>query len=495
VAEPLSKSAGNHNPPQANLVSVVIPCYNHAHFLAQAIESVLTQTYSSFEVVVVNDGSTDNTAEVVRRYSAAQYVYQENAGLSGARNTGLLHSRGEFLVFLDADDRLLPHALETGINSMRAHPESAFVSGHCRVIDSSGAILPSPKQHRVEHEHYLELLHGGTYIWCPATVMYRRQVFDFVHGFDSALNQVADYDLYLRITRDFPVHSHNHVIAEYRQHRSNMSRDISKMERAALTAHEAQWGFAKANSHYREAYNAGKQFWQKDYPFQQMVARIREAVREHLAADAIIAIASGGNTELLRLDGRCVWHFPQAEQGSMGELFAQGAKGSVATPAWIEAGMTYEFSLYGGPEFSKLLARLLVRGVADQVSLATLEPTPNQPIQVDEALLTAVPNPVGVGEEPGSTKITWSTGDDSEGRVYVSGAGVYGGCDPADSDEARSAFELARGKGAEYLVIPAQSFWWLDGYQEFRKHVEDRYPAIVRDESTCIIFDLRESSQ
>jgi hypothetical protein len=476
-----------------DLVSVVIPCFNHAHFLPEAIESVLTQNYPNFEVIVVNDGSTDNTPEIVRRYPSVRYVYQENAGLSSARNTGLRQSHSEFLVFLDADDRLLPHALGTGIESICEHPECAFVSGHCRVIDSNGGILSSPRQLRVEHEHYLRLLRGGSYIWCPATVLYRREIFDFVHGFNPELNPVADYDLYLRITRDFPVHSHNRVIAEYRQHRSNMSRDVSKMECAARAAHYAQAHFVKAHSHYREAYDAGKSFWQNDYPVQQMVDRIREIVRERLPADAAITVATSGNTELLRLDGRRAWHFPQADKDSRGDLFAQAADGSVATPPWIEPGMTYEFSLYGGPESSKMLARLLVKGVTDSLLLTTTA-LPQARGHDDGVLLTAIPNPVPAGDEPGVTNITWSTGDGSEGQVYVSSTGVYPGHDPVNSDEAWASLQSAKRKGAEYLIMPAQSFWWLDDYQEFRKRVDARYPAVARDEDTCIIFDLREQS-
>src|SRR2546423_219575 len=429
-----------------NLVSVIIPCYNHAQFLSQAIESVLAQSYLNFEVVVVDDGSTDNTAEVARCYSAVFYVRQKNAGLSSARNTGLQQSRGKFLVFLDADDRLLSHALETGIKSVREHPECAFVSGHCRVIDSSGGILSSPRQLRVEHEHYIRLLRGGAYIWCPATVLYRRQIFDFVHGFNPDLNPVADYDLYLRITRDFPVYSHNRIVAEYRQHPSNMSRDVSKMKRAALAAHDAQWHFVKANSPYREAYDGGKSFWQHDYPFQQMVVRIREIVRDQLPSDASIAVATSGNTELLRLNGRRTWHFPEASKDTKGDLFAQGADGSVATPPWIESGMTYEFSLYGGPESSKLLARLFVKGVADPLLLTTTA-LPHAPGHDDGVLLAAIPNPVPAAEEPGVTNITWSTGDGSEGQVYVSGAGVYAGHAPGNSAEAWANLESVKRKG------------------------------------------------
>ena len=495
MTDPLREPTEENTRAHASRVSVVIPCYNHAHFLEQAIESVLKQSYSDFEIIVVDDGSTDNTAEVAGRYSPVRYVYQENAGLSSARNTGLRHSRGEFLVFLDADDRLLPHALETGISCMREHPECAFVSGHCRVIDSRGAILPSPRQLRIEREHYLALLRGGTYIWCPATVLYRRQIFDFVGGFDPALKRVEDHPLYLRITRDFSVYSHNRIIAEYRRHLSSrLSRDVTAMQRAALAAHSAQWDFVKANSRYREAYDAGTRFWQNDYPFHEMVGRIRDIVRERLPPDAIVAVATGGHSELLRLDSRRGWHFPQEEQSSKGELFAQGAEGSVATPAWIDAGMTYEFSLYGGMDRSKLLARLLVRGVANPVLIASAESVPQEPAREDGVLLTAIPNPVPAAEEPGTTNITWSTGDGSEGQVYVLSAGVYPGHDPVNSDEAWARLESVKRKGAEYLIMPAQSFWWLDDYQEFRKRVEARYAAVARDEDTCIIFDLREQS-
>ena len=326
-------------------------------------------------------------------------------------------------------------------------------------------------------------------------MLYQRRIFDFVRGFNPALSPVADYEIYLRIARDFPVCSHNEVIVEYRQHRSNMSRDVLAMEHAAIAVHDAQWDFVKANSRYREAYDAGACFWRKDYPFQQIVSRIREIVREQLPPDAAIAVATAGKTELLRLDGRRTWHFPQADKDSKGELFAHAAEGSVTTQPWIESGMTYEFSLYGGPEFSKLLAKLLVKGIADPRPLANVKSPPQQSAREDGVLLTAIPNPVHAGDEPGVTDITWSTGDGSEGQVYISSTGVYPGHDPVNSDEAWVSLESTRKKGAEYLIMPAQSFWWLDDYQEFRKRVEARYPVVARDDDTCIIFDLREQSQ
>ena len=146
-----------------------------------------------------------------------------------------------------------------------------------------------------------------------------------------------------------------------------------------------------------------------------------------------------------------------------------------------------------GPEFSKLLARLLVKGVADPLSLANTESTPQEHARDDGVLLTSIPNPVHAREEPGVTNITWSTGHGSEGQVYASGVGVYAGRHPIDGDEAKRYLELAKGKGVQYLLVPAKSFWWLDTYKEFRKRVEARYPVVMRDENTCIVFDLCES--
>src|SRR5262249_26693584 len=99
------------NKEQAPLVSIIIPCYNQAHYLSDAIDSVRKQTYSHAEIIVVDDGSTDNTSNVAALYKDVKYIKQRNQGLSAARNSGLQQSKGHVLVFLDADDRLLPNAV------------------------------------------------------------------------------------------------------------------------------------------------------------------------------------------------------------------------------------------------------------------------------------------------------------------------------------------------------------------------------------------------
>src|SRR5436309_2384320 len=102
-------------------VSVIIPCYNQGHFLADAIERALEQSYRPLEVIVVDDGSSDESSEVARRFEGVRLMRQPNRGLSAARNAGLAASAGDYLVFVDADDRLLRDALQAGVNGLAGH--------------------------------------------------------------------------------------------------------------------------------------------------------------------------------------------------------------------------------------------------------------------------------------------------------------------------------------------------------------------------------------
>ena len=242
---------------EAHLVSIVIPCHNQAQFLSDAIESVLTQNYRSIEIVVVDDGSTDNTSEVAARYPEVHCVRQENQGLSAARNTGFTKSRGQYVLFLDADDRLLSGALKVGVESLINHPECAFVYGHLRFIAADGSPLPTPKQLRIEKDHCLELLRGD-YIWTPGVVMYRRHVLEVVGGFNPRIDACADCDLNIRITRDFLAHSHGQIVLEYRQHGGSMSGNSALMLKTAMVAHRLQLKYVRGNRRYEEASKIGK---------------------------------------------------------------------------------------------------------------------------------------------------------------------------------------------------------------------------------------------
>ena len=272
-------SEGDDERAGAALVSVVIPCHNQARFLGEAIESALAQSYPHLEVVVVDDGSTDNTQEVAARYPGVRCVRQENRGLAGARNAGIRRTNGSHLVFLDADDRLLPGALGAGLRALEGHPECAFAAGRCRFVAFDGSPLPTPAQPSVREDHYLALL-SYNHIWITATVVFRRAALEAVGVFDGSVGPSADYDLYLRIARDHPVRCHDGVVAEYRRHGTNMTRNSALMLGAVVTTLRRQWPYVKGDSRYKEAYKAGMRFWRNLHGEPSV-----EQVRAHIEAE------------------------------------------------------------------------------------------------------------------------------------------------------------------------------------------------------------------
>ena len=271
-----------------DLASIIIACYNQGHFLSEAIESALRQTYPLYEIIVIDDGSTDNTADVAASFEQVRCLSQKNRGLAAARNRGLEASRGSYLVFLDADDRLLPNALQDGISSLNYNPECALAYGHVKLIAADGFPLPSPPQVSVEGDHYLELLRRN-YIWTPGAVVYRRGVFDFVDGFNTSANGSADYELNARIARMFPICCSRSVVLEYRRHDESMSRDFARMLKDAVTARLLQRRFAKGNREYEEALETGIRFAQKDYGG-KLINQIPDQVREHKWGKAITGL-------------------------------------------------------------------------------------------------------------------------------------------------------------------------------------------------------------
>lgn len=217
----------------APLISVVIPCYRQAHYLDEAIKSVLAQTHRRLEIIVVDDGSPDDTSEVAARHPRARLIRQPHLGLPAARNAGLRASLGEHTVFLDADDRLVPDALETGISALAAAPECALVYGFCEFIDHAGAPIPTPPQVPAGGDCYRALFRKN-YIMTPGAAMFRRAVLASVAGFDESFTGgCEDIDLYLRVARRWPIQCHGRVVLQYRQHRASMSSKRMRMLRAS----------------------------------------------------------------------------------------------------------------------------------------------------------------------------------------------------------------------------------------------------------------------
>jgi len=183
------------------LVSIIVPCHNGARFLAEALDSALAQTHPATEVIVVDDGSVDDTPAVLTRYAGRVRLLRQsrNRGPSAARNVGLRVARGEYVAFLDADDRFLPDKIARQAAVLDARPDVGLVYSGWRFIDEQGRMLPGEGRPRGEGDLLPALLLGNPIH--PLAAVVRRALVDEVGGFDETLRGCEDWDLFLRLSR------------------------------------------------------------------------------------------------------------------------------------------------------------------------------------------------------------------------------------------------------------------------------------------------------
>lgn len=180
-------------------VTVIIPAHNAGAYLRTTLQGVMAQTFQDFEVLVVDDGSTDDTAAIARSFAPkVRHLHQANAGPSAARNAGITGSAGAILAFLDADDLWQPELLQTHVESLEAHAEVEGTFVWARFIDQQGQPLPDTLGGRVEEITLRRVLLGGTPVQF-STLAVRREVFDRIGLFDPALRQSEDWDVMVRM--------------------------------------------------------------------------------------------------------------------------------------------------------------------------------------------------------------------------------------------------------------------------------------------------------
>ena len=250
------------------LISVIIPSFNAAYFLPKAIESVLHQTYRNFEIIIIDDGSTDNTSLAMQENKMVKYYYQQNRGLSSARNAGIQKSNGDYLVFLDADDWLEKDALQQNFSIIKNKPDIAFVSGNYYLLRAKTNNLETITT-TVNDNHYMRLLRSN-YIGMHAAVMFQRWVFQKFR-YDETLKACEDYDLYLAITRKYPVIHHQKFIATYYFHPSGISHNHKLMMDSITTVIKRQYPLLKS-SEEKFAYLEGLQQWKHYYNLMKEVS-------------------------------------------------------------------------------------------------------------------------------------------------------------------------------------------------------------------------------
>ena len=232
-------------------VSVIIPTFNRARYIREAIDSVLSQAYQSYEIVVIDDGSTDSTREVLAPYgNKIKYFYQENKGLSNARNHGIRESCGEYIALLDSDDLWLPEKLEKQVALLDENPEAAFVCSDTYVIDTLGEVIKVWKKGR-HHQETFESLYESNYVYVSTTLI-RRQCLDTVGYFDEGLSFSEDYDLWLRLSGRYTFKHMPACLAKYRVHENNMSKNFdTRVYAHRIIAHKPEIarriGFVRKN--------------------------------------------------------------------------------------------------------------------------------------------------------------------------------------------------------------------------------------------------------
>ncbi|MBX3468228.1 MAG: glycosyltransferase [Planctomycetes bacterium] len=258
------------------MVTVVTTLFNGRRWLREALESALGQSHPAVEVVVVDDGSTDGGAELARGLGV-RVISQANAGVAAARNRGIEVARGDFVVFLDQDDRLLPRAIEAHLETLRARPEVGWVVGRLRRIDAQGRPRGEEEAAPGGPLDTLSLLRGrsrcgGT----PGRALFPRALLRAVGGFDARHAPADDYDLFLKVSRRAPGAWVDEVVIEYRRHDANVSNQAARTLRATLgvlAAHGVGGGLEVA-----AACAEGRAHWRRVFA-PSLVSELRAAVR------------------------------------------------------------------------------------------------------------------------------------------------------------------------------------------------------------------------
>jgi glycosyltransferase involved in cell wall biosynthesis len=277
------------------LVSVIIPCYNSVRYLAETIESVLAQTYPRIEIVVVDDGSSDETARIAQSYPI-HYVYQTNRGISAARNTGIFRSHGKYVLFLDHDDRLLPEGVEAGVKVLEENPECSIAVGEHKYIGADGSEIGYSHKHAPGRDHYRKLLKHN-FIEAPCSALHRRSGLDWSGVFNESVQGAEDYELYLRTARHSALITHSAPVAEYRLHESNTSGDAERMFVVSLQVLKMELPYLHGDPDKLRMHRRGVKFVQREFgrrltrelvgnrqPMNRETRRKLEVLRRHYMA-------------------------------------------------------------------------------------------------------------------------------------------------------------------------------------------------------------------
>jgi GT2 family glycosyltransferase len=457
-------------------VSVCMPTYNRARYIGQAIGSVLGQTLQDFEIIIFDDGSTDETRKIVEKVADPRIRYFQqprNVGIAATRNRCLRVARGEYLGWLDSDDVYLPHMLATQSAVLDQHRQVGMVYGVAEIVDADGGRLPDWPV-RGDQDVVLpgslafrELLLGMIVV--VPTVLVRRSCHDRVGGFTTDLRNCSeDWDMWLRIALHCDVAYTARTVAQYRWHGGNTHQDnLARGQVVRTHANIIKRVFAQ-------------------YPdrIANPEADLEEA-RAALAAQALISVreACGRGDRWIAVN-----HAVEAYR-AMPSLLSTRA-GVLFLPSLLRGDELAVFN-HGNDLLCQLLPRFAGTGFGrwiQKVAIAGAEwkRTVREVAQTIRSVVPASSRIVTVDkEDPTLLALSARSGWHFPDRRLLPGG--Y----PADSSVAIDHLRQLHGKGAEYIVFPDMAFWWLEYYTAFREHLDRCHQRVWTDES-CIIYQLTE---
>ncbi|OQY97646.1 MAG: hypothetical protein B6D35_14535 [Candidatus Brocadia sp. UTAMX2] len=210
-----------------SLVSVIVPTYNSARFLPESVGSILAQTYHPYEIIVVDDGSTDNTKEVLQPFmQRIKCIHlEQNKGSPTARNIGIQAARGAYIAFIDGDDLWFPEKLQTDIGHFSQHPDISMVYSKHLNIDEKGVVSDDAVKKRLPSgKIFIQLFSEQNFI-LTSSVVVRKEVFEATGLFDEQLFNCQDWDMWLRIAFSFQVAGINKPLVKYRHNPGSLSKN------------------------------------------------------------------------------------------------------------------------------------------------------------------------------------------------------------------------------------------------------------------------------
>jgi glycosyltransferase involved in cell wall biosynthesis len=454
-------------------VSVCVPAFNRAHYIGDTIRSVLAQTLRSFELVIYDDASTDDTGEVVAAFGDDRIRYYRqphNVGIAQNRTACVGVARGEYIAWLDADDLYYPNALETQSGVLDHNPNVGLVHGAYDVIDQAGRKLPDWPQPFNEStvepsRKALGELLLSNYI-CAPTVMVRQHCQAQIGPYSRRLRDHSeDWEMWMRMAARADVAYIARRIAQYRFHDNSASA-------AAVLSGRRLHADITAVRHFLS---------RSDVEFPEKASLHRRAMAA-LAAKALMqagdAFTLARRSDALRAATMALRLFPRLLVGSGGLFLLDILRGNE----------------HGSYRHSKQALQRLVLELDDSrfgrrlAKIARTDPDWEQSLtDISKTVSRLVPQSARIAVvdkwDPTILHLSRRKGWHFPDRSLLP-AGY-----PLDSQEAVRHLELLVRRGAGYLVFPSASFWWLEFYRELGEHLDSRHQRIWAD-SDCIIYQL-----